>query len=222
MRAADRSEPFGRPLPHRGQRHGQESVTAQSRQLFRKAFHAKGRSGRRRTNAPGAGARASARSGAGKRRASTARRKTGRKTAGGQDTAWQEKSASSPKRSLRSSCARPVLAPRNRPGPRAGPRRLGGTGMERDLAQTPETGRSVRGPTNPMPTKRSTGTPAGAGNTRRCARVSNVNGGSCANSRRRSQVRRPASTSIAGRQPREADATNCRRPDANIPRSVPN
>jgi hypothetical protein len=39
--------------------------------------------------------------------------------------------------------------------------------MERDLAQTPETGRSVRGPTNPMPTKRSTGTPAGAGSTRR-------------------------------------------------------
>ena len=45
--------------------------------------------------------------------------------------------------------------------------RLGGTGMERDLAQTPETGRSVRGPTNPMPTKRSTGTAAGAGTIRR-------------------------------------------------------
>jgi hypothetical protein len=46
-------------------------------------------------------------------------------------------------------------------------KRLGGTGMERDLAQTPETGRSVRGPTNPMPTKRSTGTAAGAGTIRR-------------------------------------------------------
>jgi hypothetical protein len=45
--------------------------------------------------------------------------------------------------------------------------REGGTGLERDLAQTPETGRSVRGPTNPMPTKRSTGTAAGAGSTRR-------------------------------------------------------
>ena len=44
---------------------------------------------------------------------------------------------------------------------------MGGTGLERDLAQTPETGRSVKGPTNPMPTKRSTGTAAGAGNTRR-------------------------------------------------------
>jgi hypothetical protein len=39
--------------------------------------------------------------------------------------------------------------------------------MERTLAQTPETGRSVRGPTNPMPTRRSTGTPAGAGGMRR-------------------------------------------------------
>jgi hypothetical protein len=45
--------------------------------------------------------------------------------------------------------------------------RTGGTGLERDLDQTPETGRSVKGPTNPMPTKRSTGTAAGAGSTRR-------------------------------------------------------
>jgi hypothetical protein len=44
--------------------------------------------------------------------------------------------------------------------------RKGGRGHERTLAQTPETGRSVKGPTNPMPTRRSTGTAAGAGNTR--------------------------------------------------------
>jgi uncharacterized protein DUF6335 len=43
----------------------------------------------------------------------------------------------------------------------------GGTGREETLAQTPDTGRSVRGPTNPMLTKRSTGSPAGAGTTRR-------------------------------------------------------
>ncbi len=49
---------------------------------------------------------------------------------------------------------------------RAKPRR-GGTGREETLAQTPETGRSRRGPTNPMPTKRSTGTPSGAGTIRR-------------------------------------------------------
>jgi Family of unknown function (DUF6335) len=42
----------------------------------------------------------------------------------------------------------------------------GGTGREETLAQTPETGRTRRGPTNPMPTKRSTGTPAGAGTSR--------------------------------------------------------
>ena len=46
-------------------------------------------------------------------------------------------------------------------------RRPGGTGREQELAQTPETGRTVRGRTNPMPTKRSTGTPAGAGSSRR-------------------------------------------------------
>ena len=52
---------------------------------------------------------------------------------------------------------------------RAGPStklRAGGTGRESELAQTPETGRSVKGRTNPMPTKRSTGTPAGAGSSR--------------------------------------------------------
>ena len=48
---------------------------------------------------------------------------------------------------------------------RTGPSRLraGGTGREETLAQTPETGRTRRGPTNPMPTRRSTGTAAGAG-----------------------------------------------------------
>jgi hypothetical protein len=41
--------------------------------------------------------------------------------------------------------------------------RAGGTGREETLAQTPETGRSRQGRTNPFPTKRSTGTAAGAG-----------------------------------------------------------
>src|SRR5205823_1905405 len=43
----------------------------------------------------------------------------------------------------------------------------GGSGRESTLAQTAAAGRSVRGRTNPMPTKRSTGTPAGAGDSRR-------------------------------------------------------
>jgi hypothetical protein len=46
-------------------------------------------------------------------------------------------------------------------------RRVGGTGRESTLAQTPATGRTVGGRTNPMPTKRSTGTAAGAGDSRR-------------------------------------------------------
>ena len=44
--------------------------------------------------------------------------------------------------------------------------RAGGTGREETLAQTPEAGRTRRGPTNPMPTRRSTGTPSGAGTSR--------------------------------------------------------
>ena len=44
--------------------------------------------------------------------------------------------------------------------------KAGGTGREETLAQTPEAGRSRRGPTNPMPTRRSTGTPSGAGTSR--------------------------------------------------------
>ena len=54
------------------------------------------------------------------------------------------------------------------PKPSASPkRRAGGTGREEELDQTPQTGRTVQGPTTPMPTKRSTGTAAGAGGTRR-------------------------------------------------------
>jgi Family of unknown function (DUF6335) len=49
---------------------------------------------------------------------------------------------------------------------RTSPPKRGGAGREETLAQTPETGRSRRGPTNPMPTRRSTGTPAGAGTTK--------------------------------------------------------
>ena len=71
---------------------------------------------------------------------------------------------SSPKR------AKPASKPlkRAKASPKPAKRaKAGGSGRESSLAQTPETGRSVRGPTNPMPTKRSTGTPAGAGDSRR-------------------------------------------------------
>jgi Family of unknown function (DUF6335) len=49
---------------------------------------------------------------------------------------------------------------------RTSPPRRGGTGREETLAQTPETGRTRRGLTNPMPTRRSTASPAGAGTTK--------------------------------------------------------
>ena len=102
----------------------------------------------------GARARTAARSG-GKRRGATARRTTGRKAAGAKKAA--------PKRSLAQLRAAGARAKKR---VATGPR-VGGTGMERELAQTPQAGRSVRGPTNPMPTKRSTGTAAGAGSTKR-------------------------------------------------------
>jgi len=61
--------------------------------------------------------------------------------------------------------AKAVKTARSARGKKATVRR-GGTGQESTLAQTPATGRTVSGPTNPMPTKRSTGTAAGAGGTR--------------------------------------------------------
>jgi hypothetical protein len=56
---------------------------------------------------------------------------------------------------------RTAKAPKRAPSTKL---RTGGSGREETLAQTPETGRIKRGGlTNPLPTKRSTGTPAGAG-----------------------------------------------------------
>ena len=112
----------------------------------------------------GSGARASARSGAGPRRTAKAKRNTGRKTAG----------SKTPKGKTRAKAKRPVKRTTKRaaPSPRGKAKNAarsarGGSGREATLAQTPETGRTVQGRTNPMPTKRSTGTPAGAGDSRR-------------------------------------------------------
>jgi hypothetical protein len=145
--------------------HRQGSNDMAKKASRRKAGSSSGkRSGKGQKRTPskksaGARARASARSGAGKRRVST-RRSTGRKTAGAKATRSKKRAA--PKRSLAQLRAAGARAKK-----RAAPGgRVGGTGLERELAQTPETGRSVRGPTNPMPTRRSTGTPAGAGSTK--------------------------------------------------------
>ena len=125
----------------------------------------------------GAGARASARSGAGARRTATAKRNTGRKTAGAKTpkgkarrkgtTAGRPKGSGSGARSAAKGAARKGSARKGSARKATRPaRKVGGTGRESTLAQTPETGRTVQGRTNPMPTRRSTGTAAGAGGTR--------------------------------------------------------
>jgi len=85
--------------------------------------------------------------------------RTGRKTA--RKTAAAKKSRPKPKAKS--------PKPKARPKPKAqSPKpRQGGSGRESTLAQTAATGRTVQGRTNPMPTRRSTGTAAGAGDTRR-------------------------------------------------------
>jgi hypothetical protein len=121
----------------------------------------------------GSGARAAARSGAGARRTSAAGRNTGRKTAGAKTPKGKKRRAKtaassrpSPRRAQKKATRSGAPTRKGaRPG-RTAKRTAGGTGLERDLAQTPETGRSVKGLTNPMATRRSTGTAAGAGNTR--------------------------------------------------------
>jgi hypothetical protein len=75
--------------------------------------------------------------------------------------------AKASKAAKRSKPSKATKASKTRKVSKAARPRAGGTGREETLAQTPETGRSVKGRTNPMPTKRSTGTAAGAGSTRR-------------------------------------------------------
>jgi hypothetical protein len=115
------------------------------------------------------------------RKAKTQKRKAVRRA--GPRKAAKPKRASAPKRRSAASKAKRPSAKKSRPAARkAAPARAkakakpvkkkrsarkGGTGRESTLAQTPATGRSVTGRTNPMPTKRSTGTVAGAGDSRR-------------------------------------------------------
>ena len=121
--------------------------------MAKKSAKAKGQKRTPSKRRAGSGRRAAARSGAGAGRSAKAKRNTGRRTAG----------ARTPKgKAARKAARKPTRG--RKTARRAG---AGGTGREQDLAQTPDTGRSVRGPTNPMPTKRSTGTPAGAGSSRR-------------------------------------------------------
>ena len=104
-----------------------------------------------------------------------AAKKTSRKAAA---TSSARKRATSKKRpaakarpAARTRTAKTRTTPRKSQNKNKRPRREGGTGRERELAQTPRTGRTVVGPTNPMRTIRSTGTPAGAGDSRHVARL---------------------------------------------------
>src|SRR4051812_10985605 len=131
----------------------------------------------------GAGARAQARTAGGKRKTAGARTPQGKakrkkasntprrgkvKKAAARKAARPPKRPASAKRGSSRGASKTRAAAKKtakRPVKRTRPRE-GGTGRESELDQTPETGRSVKGRTNPMPTVRSTGTPAGAGSTR--------------------------------------------------------
>jgi len=122
----------------------------------------------------------------GKARRKTARKSAARKVTGGAArkgtrkratsktgtrTAPRKGGRSSRKAASRASSSRTSSVSRKRTGAAsrkrtAAPSRKGGSGREETLSQTPESGRSVRGRTNPMATRRSTGTAAGAGGTR--------------------------------------------------------
>jgi hypothetical protein len=122
----------------------------------------------------GAGARAMARTAGGRSTGLTGRRKSaGAKSPKGK--AKRKKASNPPRPGTRKAAPRGAKTTRKTAAARtartgaarkSARKRAGGTGREKTLAQTPQTGRSVRGRTNPMPTRRSTGTAAGAGGTR--------------------------------------------------------
>jgi hypothetical protein len=148
------------------------------------------RGARKTSSSKGGGGvkRAPARKGAAKRKAASARKpKASRKPAPSPSRAGKLKRAATAKKAVKKAAKRTAAPARKKAAAKAStprhtaktPKRgsstklkaglstklkSGGTGREETLAQTPETGRTRRGGlTNPLPTKRSTGTPAGAG-----------------------------------------------------------
>jgi hypothetical protein len=111
--------------------------------------------------------------GAGRGAAASSGRNTGRKTAGAKTPKGKarRKTAKNPPRpgkaGKRPSAKRATAKALPKPKAKSRKPNRGGSGRESTLDQTPETGRTVQGRTNPMPTKRSTGTAAGAGDMRR-------------------------------------------------------
>jgi hypothetical protein len=141
--------------------------------MAKKSGKSKGQKRTPSTKRAAAGSRTAKRSrrakradGAAKRAAKTTRKTTrsAKASRGHKKTAPQKKTAAQGSRGARKGVKKGVKKAARRTAS-ARPRE-GGTGRESQLDQTPETGRSVKGPTNPFPTKRSTGTAAGAGGTR--------------------------------------------------------
>ena len=123
----------------------------------------KGRSRTPSNRRAGAGKRASDASRGGRRKTANARTPRGkarRKQATNPPRPGKLKKAA--KKGSSAVSRRPAAAKTAKSRRPSAPRR-GGSGREETLAQTPAAGRTRRGPTNPMPTRRSTGTAAGAG-----------------------------------------------------------
>jgi hypothetical protein len=106
---------------------------------------------------PGAGARAAKPGKGGRRRTAGARTPAGK--------ARRKQATNPPRAGKLKKTARKGTAARGATAAKA-TRTRGGTGREETLAQTAKAGRTTGGRTNPLPTKRSTGTPAGAGTTK--------------------------------------------------------
>jgi hypothetical protein len=113
-----------------------------------------------------------------KRTSSAGRKKaSARKPAARRTRAARKKKSSKAKAATRKTSSKPTAkkaagrqgSRTRRTAKKTAPRKAASRsrGLEQTLAQTPEAGRTVKGRTNPMPTRRSTGQPAGAGTTRR-------------------------------------------------------
>ena len=102
-----------------------------------------------------------------RKKAGTRARSAARKTAGRKRPAVRSRRAGKPAGPKRRAAAPKRSRAKAAPRRATGKPRSRAEGLERTLAQTPAAGRTVLGRTNPMPTKRSTGTAAGAGSSRR-------------------------------------------------------
>jgi hypothetical protein len=127
-----------------------------ARKPVRKAKGSRRKSGTRK-RAQGRGRAASARRAQGRRKGATARSQAkGRRKPARKSTRTASRTRSTKK----------ATTARGGTGVARRSREAAKEGREETLSQTPQAGRSVSGPTNPRPTKRSTGTAAGAGTTR--------------------------------------------------------